>query len=129
MQKVTKKDLLIFAKETDDRLDAIQADLIELAKPGSKEKAVLVDGIFRELHSLKGAAAVVGLKPVVELTHKLEDIVVGMRDKTMPINQLNIKLLMATTNHLSEIVSNVAVAKFADVGVIINKIDEVLKSA
>jgi two-component system sensor histidine kinase and response regulator WspE len=63
--------LELFARETEAQLASLVQRLLQLEQsPGS---AFLVDDLMRTLHSIKGAARVVGLDPIVWVTHALED--------------------------------------------------------
>ena len=52
----------LFAQEAEGRLSALGALLLQLEQSGSD--ASVVDSIFRELHTIKGSAAVAGLTDV-----------------------------------------------------------------
>lgn len=61
----------IFKAEADERLQRLDDLLLSLAKnPGD---ASTIEEAFREAHSLKGAARMLGLSGVQVLAHKLED--------------------------------------------------------
>jgi two-component system chemotaxis sensor kinase CheA len=68
----------LFSQEAAGRLSALAALLLQLEQTGD-DKA-LVDSIFRELHTIKGSAAVAGLPDVSSLAHQLEDLVSDLRE-------------------------------------------------
>jgi two-component system chemotaxis sensor kinase CheA len=64
-----------FYVEARDRLDAANRQLLALEETTDpKTKAELIADIFREVHSLKGASAAVGLESIRDLSHNLETL-------------------------------------------------------
>ena len=70
-----KRLLAMFRVEADEHLAAMSAGLIELEKaPVSGRRAEIVEKIFREAHSLKGAARAVKLGEIESVCHALESV-------------------------------------------------------
>ena len=70
-----KRLLAMFRVEADEHLAAMSAGLIELEKaPASAQRAEIVEKIFREAHSLKGAARAVKLGEIESVCHALESV-------------------------------------------------------
>jgi two-component system chemotaxis sensor kinase CheA len=67
----------LFASEAEGRLDALVDELLELEKGGSDPE--LVASLFREAHTIKGGAAVVGMAHVAHVAHALEDLLEEVR--------------------------------------------------
>jgi len=64
-----------FAAETKERLDAVSAGLVELEHSTSPERELeLVEALFRETHSLKGAARSVNAASIEAVSHALESL-------------------------------------------------------
>lgn len=64
-----------FRVETRERLDAVAAALITLEKSAADEQVQeIVEALFRETHSLKGAARSVGIESVESVSHGLESV-------------------------------------------------------
>ncbi len=77
-----KKDNHEFVAEAEEILEAMFQDLSDLQEQrhGSSEvDPDLVNRIFRSAHSLKGLAGMFGLDAIGELSHRLEDILDGLR--------------------------------------------------
>lgn len=77
-----KKDNHEFVAEAEEILEAMFQDLSDLQEQrhGSGEvDSDLVNRIFRSAHSLKGLAGMFGLDAIGELSHRLEDILDGLR--------------------------------------------------
>ena len=72
--------LVLFGQEAEQRLADLAAQLLALEQAGND--ADLVASIFREAHTLKGAAAVVGLDPFGRVAHAMEDLLEQLRSGT-----------------------------------------------
>jgi two-component system, chemotaxis family, sensor kinase CheA len=68
-----------FRVEAAEHVDAITAGLLALEHAGDSEHAAIVERIFREAHSLKGAARSVSLVGVEALCQELESIFSAMK--------------------------------------------------
>ena len=69
--------IALFAQEAQQRLTDLTAQLLALESVGND--AELVASIFREAHTLKGAAAVVGLDEFRHVAHAMEDVLEELR--------------------------------------------------
>jgi len=67
----------LFATEAEGRLDTLVDELLELEKGGANPD--LVASLFREAHTIKGGAAVVGMAHVARVAHALEDLLEEVR--------------------------------------------------
>jgi len=64
-----------FREELTERLAAINAGLLALEQgPAQEHRTQILEELFRHVHSLKGAARAVNLKPIEELAHGMEDV-------------------------------------------------------
>jgi len=68
----------IFRDEANERLDRIVDTL--LAVEGSRAGADAVDELFRDAHTIKGAAGMLGLDDVRSLAHAFEDVLAVVRE-------------------------------------------------
>jgi len=70
-----KELLAMFKIEAEEHIKTISSGLLEIEKmPVSEERATLIETIYREAHSLKGAARAVNLNDVESLCQSLESI-------------------------------------------------------
>ena len=72
----------MFAEEAEGRLAALSELLLELERNGEDQE--LLSSVFREAHTLKGAAAVVGLADVLWVAHAMEEVLEGLRRGVHP---------------------------------------------
>lgn len=85
-----KRLLATFWVEADEHLNAMSSGLMELEKtPAGKRSAELVEKVFREAHSLKGAARAVNLAAVETVCQQLESMFAAFkRGEVAPTPQL-----------------------------------------
>ena len=88
----------LFVQEAEVRLGHLATLMLELERSGSDP--TLVDSVFREMHTLKGSAAVAGLDEVSGIAHELEDLVDGVRVGRRPVDPDLIDTLLAGTDRL-----------------------------
>ncbi len=68
----------IFRAEVDDRLESLCEGLLQLeAHPSPRQ---LIGNLFRDAHTVKGSARMLGLDAVVDVAHRTEDLLGALRD-------------------------------------------------
>lgn len=83
-----KRLLATFRGEADEHLQAMSAGLIELEKnPAADRYAEIIETVFREVHSLKGAARAVSLKEIESICHPLESVFSALKNKLLTMSQ------------------------------------------
>ncbi|MBI5510734.1 MAG: hybrid sensor histidine kinase/response regulator [Deltaproteobacteria bacterium] len=75
-----------FRVEAAEHLEAITAGLLTIEKAGDAERALIVERIFREAHSLKGAARSVSLAGVEALCLELESLFAATKAKKLELS-------------------------------------------
>jgi Chemotaxis protein histidine kinase and related kinases len=68
-----------FTSEAEELLDMLSRDLAEFESHGKNVRPEVVNKIFREVHSLKGLAGMLGFTEISELSHNLEDMLDRLR--------------------------------------------------
>jgi two-component system chemotaxis sensor kinase CheA len=68
-----------FTSEAEELLDTLSRDLTDFESQGSDVRPELINKIFREVHSLKGLAGMLGFVEISELSHNLEDMLDRLR--------------------------------------------------
>lgn len=85
-----------FIIESREHLETIEPNLLELEK--SPENLVLLNDIFRPMHSLKGASGFLGLNRINKLAHKAENVLDELRKGTMTVDPVIMDIILATTD-------------------------------
>lgn len=97
-----KKLLATFRVEADEHLKAMSAGLIELEKkPATDRYAEIIETVFREAHSLKGAARAVNLKEIESVCQPLESVFAALKNRQLPVSQPLFDLLYQVVDTLA----------------------------
>jgi two-component system, chemotaxis family, sensor kinase CheA len=87
-----------FITEAGEHLDEMESDLLQLeVEPENQE---ILNDIFREVHSVKGAADYVGLEKISELSHKLENLLEIIRKGKIAVNNQVIDILIEARDRM-----------------------------
>ncbi|MDP1707666.1 MAG: hybrid sensor histidine kinase/response regulator [Gammaproteobacteria bacterium] len=82
-----KKLLATFKLEAEEHFSAMSSLLVALEdSPGADERQSLVETLFREAHSLKGAARAVNLLPIESVCQSLEDVLAGLKNRNIGLS-------------------------------------------
>jgi two-component system chemotaxis sensor kinase CheA len=94
MNELDPETLAIAREEATECLERIERNLLALERGGDDPE--LIDALFRDAHSVKGAASMVGWTEVASIAHGIEDRLEGPRDEgRLPKEQID-PLLKAT---------------------------------
>lgn len=93
--------LALFEQEAAERLGALSGLLLELESNGLSDE--LVGKLFREAHTLKGAANVVGMIALGTEAHALEDLFDGVRAGTVPVTPELVDQMLGAVDRLIEL--------------------------
>lgn len=101
-EELLKRLLVTFQEEARERLQAISMDLLALEKnPIGAKYAETVERIFREAHSLKGAARAVSLTEIESVCQSLESVFASLKNGRIEASAALIDLLQETINGLA----------------------------
>jgi len=93
-----------FTSEAEELLDTLSRDLVEFESQGQNVRPELVNKIFREVHSLKGLAGMLGFADISELSHSLEDMLDRLRMGKVGYSKDLIDLLYDSVDGLNRLV-------------------------
>ena len=88
----------LFHTECNERLQKLDAGWLQLEKEPSNP--ALVDEMFREAHSLKGGARMLGLLDIQDLAHAMEDELAVIRKRGAAIDTAFVQKQLATVDRL-----------------------------
>lgn len=74
----------VFLEESDEILQTLENGLIDLEQ--NKEDSDLINLVFRNFHTLKGSAGLVGFKDLADYTHHIESTLGKVRDGELSID-------------------------------------------
>jgi len=93
-----------FTSEAEELLDTLSRDLVEFESQGRDVRPEVINKIFREVHSLKGLAGMLGFGEISELSHSLEDMLDRLRMGKIEITKELIDLLYDAVDSLNRLV-------------------------
>jgi two-component system chemotaxis sensor kinase CheA len=96
-----------FTSEAEELLDTLSRDLVEFESQGTAVRPELVNKIFREVHSLKGLAGMLGFGDISELSHSLEDMLDKLRMGKIEFSKDLIDLLYDAIDSLNRLVISI----------------------
>jgi len=93
--------LATFLEEAEEHLRTISAALRALGDD-AEDRAALLD-VQRGVHTLKGAASLVGFGDLARLAHRMEDLLDGLADGDATPSAADLGLLLATADGLEDL--------------------------
>jgi two-component system chemotaxis sensor kinase CheA len=99
-----KKLRAAFKAEAEDRLNILNVGLVELEKTTASEKHdEIIESVFRQTHSLKGASRSVGLPDIEKISRAMEDAFFALKRKKIRIYPEMMDVLYEATDMLSSL--------------------------
>jgi two-component system chemotaxis sensor kinase CheA len=98
-----KRILATFRIEAEEHIRAISSGLIELEKSTSKKKEEeIIEVLFREVHSLKGAARSVDQKEIESVCQPMETVFSSLKRKEIALSPVAIDIFYKTVEWLTK---------------------------
>ncbi len=86
--------LATFRAEVEERIASLQAGLLALEEHPSPRQVVV--SLFRDAHTVKGSARMLGLSEMLAVAHRAEDLLGALRDGRLPVRRDVVDLLLAS---------------------------------
>ena len=128
--ELLKKLLAMFRVEADAHLQAISSGLLALKKiPAGGNWADIVETIFRDVHSLKGAARAVNLTHIEAVCQPLESVFSALKDRRLAVSPPLVDLLLQTVDALGGLLADPGVTEVQKplLKKLIRQLDDTLK--
>jgi two-component system chemotaxis sensor kinase CheA len=94
----------IFALEAQEHLDALGSGLLALeTAPAGEAQAALVETIYREAHSLKGAAGAVNMVEIESRCQKLESMLATLKRGEQPLTPALLDILHQAVREIESV--------------------------
>jgi two-component system chemotaxis sensor kinase CheA len=99
-----------FLAEAAELISALDVDLVKLeaAAAGSDQSRELLNGIFRALHTIKGAAGFLNLQPLIRFAHAAEDALNKLRKGEVTVTSDIIDVLLQCVDVLRQMTGAMA---------------------
>src|SRR5437763_15736776 len=118
-----------FTSEAEELLDTLSRDLAEFEGQGKDVRPEVINKIFREIHSLKGLAGMLGFAEISELSHNLEDMLDRLRMGKIAITKDLIDLLydaVDSLNRLDIAINDTSLAGLVDITALTRRIHQIV---
>lgn len=96
----------LFIDESKEHLQSINERLLELEK--TPEDMSVVNDIFRSAHTLKGMSATMGFEDLANLTHQMENVLDGIRNRRLSVTPELLDVIFEAVDHLEAMISSIA---------------------
>ncbi|HEV8657439.1 MAG TPA: chemotaxis protein CheA [Thermoanaerobaculia bacterium] len=118
-----------FTGEAEELLDTLSRDLAQFESQGQNVRPELINNIFRNVHSLKGLAGMLGFAEISELSHNLEDMLDKLRMGKISISRDLVDLLYDSVDSLNRLIiaiNDPSVAGLVDVTKLTSRIHQMV---
>ena len=104
-----------FVVESREGLAEIETDILRIEDCGSDLDTDLVNGVFRAIHSIKGASGFIGLTRIGELAHAFENALCLLRNGELVPSPASTDLFLRSADRLKQLIEDVNTSNEADV--------------
>lgn len=94
-----------FLTETAELLEKMDDDLVALEK--MPHEMDLLNGIFRSIHTVKGASSFLGFDLLVKITHKTEDVLNRLRKDELTVTPEIMDVILEAVDHIKLLVNDI----------------------
>jgi two-component system chemotaxis sensor kinase CheA len=118
-----------FTSEAEELLDTLSRDLVELEAQGAAVRPEVINKIFREVHSLKGLAGMLGFVDISEVSHNLEDMLDRLRMGKIAITKELVDLLYDSVDSINRLVISIndpSLGQLVDINALTRRIHHVV---
>ncbi|KEF39898.1 chemotaxis protein histidine kinase-like protein [Schinkia azotoformans MEV2011] len=102
----TNQYLEMFIDESKEHLQAINENLLALENDPNDMN--IVNEVFRSAHTLKGMSATMGYEDLANLTHKMENVLDGIRNHKISVNSDILDVVFSSVDDLEAMVNDIA---------------------
>ncbi|MBQ0139329.1 MAG: chemotaxis protein CheA [Kurthia sp.] len=102
----TNQYLEVFIDESNEHLQSCSESLLLLEQDPTN--TAIVNDIFRNAHTLKGMSATMGFEDIADLTHKMENVLDGIRNDKIKVTPEILDVVFESVDHLEEMVADIS---------------------
>src|SRR5271169_5077926 len=117
-EEFLKRLLATFKIEAQEHLSVISTGLFEIEKGDPEKQAEIIETVYRESHSMKGAARSVDLSDIVAICQSMEDVFSALKRKVIVPSSHVLNLLHETVDVIGKLVAGEELPASATSGVI-----------
>lgn len=103
-----------FLTESSELIDQLDNDLVKLEAAEEDDQKDLLNGCFRALHTIKGAASFLNLETIIRFAHVAEEALNRMRKGEIEVNDTTMDVLLQSADVVRAMISDLSEGKEAD---------------
>ena len=107
--------IVVYIEESMQHLESVEPDLLEMEKDIDNIDSEIVNGIFRAVHSIKGASGFFGFQKIGNLSHIMENLLSLLREGKMKASSELIDALFAGVDALRAMFDDVGASEDFDI--------------
>ncbi len=96
-----------FIIEIKEDIEKLESDLLTMEKDTSNTVSEVLNSAFRAIHSIKGGAGFCELNDLGILSHSIENVLMGIRDKKIDLSPDIIDALFAGLDKIKSLIKNI----------------------
>ncbi|MDP6698703.1 MAG: chemotaxis protein CheW [Candidatus Latescibacteria bacterium] len=104
-----------FIEESQEHLDGIENDLLQIEAAGADIDDELVNEVFRAVHSIKGGSSFLGLESITELAHAMENVLNMVRNRELVLDGVRTSSLLEGADVLAGMLADVGASANRDI--------------
>lgn len=124
-----RKLLVTFRTEAGEHLEAMSSALLALEAATANRRAEIVEQIFREAHSLKGAARAVNFSDVEQICHALESLFSALKSGRIGWDPSLVDLVLRPLDILGALISGEGIQSDPAVPPLVRSLERAAKGA
>ena len=94
-----------FIIESQEILDNLDEKFVELEKDKTDQQ--LLNEIFRNIHTIKGAAGFLGFNQMVEISHSTESILKRLKEGRIPVTSATMDVILESVDYMKSILQHI----------------------
>jgi two-component system chemotaxis sensor kinase CheA len=118
MDERSRKAFQIYTEEANERLEAVEAGLLEMEQQGEAASEDLVNRVFRDAHSMKAGANLLGLKNIESLTHRLENVLDELRFGRLSLSSRLVTDMLGAVDSLKDMLASPGASTRTDISAV-----------
>jgi two-component system chemotaxis sensor kinase CheA len=107
--------LSTYLSESEDRLMDIESGVLALESYGEEIDEELIHSVFRDAHSIKAGANLLGLENIERLAHGMENVLDLIRDGRLVPDKIVASLLLETVDTINELFEDILASDERDI--------------
>ncbi|MFP4654450.1 MAG: chemotaxis protein CheW [Methanohalobium sp.] len=116
----------VFQAESDEHIQQLNDSLLKLEQ--NHDDLEQINIMFRSAHTLKGMASTMGFSSIAELTHEMENLMDGIRNRQIKLDDTIIDVLFECLDTIESLVDTIDVEDDVDITQLKNNLNRIIEN-